>query len=128
MSRVDPTADDSRVRGEVTDAEWWAQVRRQRDLGQQTAGPAQLALWRMTKGRHVAEAVIRRVPGIGLELPPMGADRGPDRSMRNRWVLGYCFVYGYQFQRPSHFLGVTVAEYLLQPRVGKVVPQEREAL
>jgi len=52
----------------VTDAEWWAQVRRQRDLGQQTAGPAQLALWRMTKSRHVAEAVIRRVPGIGLEL------------------------------------------------------------
>jgi hypothetical protein len=52
----------------VTDAEWWAQVRRLRDQGQQTAGPAQLALWRMTKGRHVAEAVIRRVPGIGLEL------------------------------------------------------------
>jgi hypothetical protein len=43
-------------------------VRRQRDRGQQTAGPAQLALWRMTKGRHIAEAVVRRVPGIGLEL------------------------------------------------------------
>ena len=52
----------------MTDAEWWAQVRRQRDLGQQTAGPPQLALWRMTKGRHIAEAVVRRVPGIGLEL------------------------------------------------------------
>jgi hypothetical protein len=52
----------------MTDAEWWAQVRRQRDQGQQTAGPAQLALWRMTKGGQVAEAVIRRVPGIGLEL------------------------------------------------------------
>ena len=52
----------------MTDAEWWAQVRRQRDCGQRTAGPAQLALWRMTRGQHVAEAVIRRVPGIGLEL------------------------------------------------------------
>lgn len=52
----------------VTDAEWWAQVRQQRDQGQQTAGPAQLALWRMRKGRHIAEAVIRRVPGVGLEL------------------------------------------------------------
>jgi hypothetical protein len=31
------------------------------------AGPAQLALWCM-KGRHVAEAVVRRVPGMGLEL------------------------------------------------------------
>jgi hypothetical protein len=52
----------------VTDAEWWAQVRRLRDQGQQTAGPAQLALWRMKKSHHVAEAIIRRVPGIGLEL------------------------------------------------------------
>lgn len=52
----------------MTDAEWWAQVRRQRDEQHETAVPAQLALWRMTKGRHVAEAVIRRVPGIGLEL------------------------------------------------------------
>ena len=52
----------------MTEADWWAQVRRQRDLGQQAAGPAPLALWRMAKGRHVAEAVIRRVPGIGLEL------------------------------------------------------------
>ena len=52
----------------MTDAEWWAQVRRQRDPGQQTAGPAQLALWRLTKGGRVAEAAIRRVPSIGLEL------------------------------------------------------------
>lgn len=52
----------------MTDAEWWARVRRQRDEQHKTAGPAQLALWRMTKDRHVAEAVVRRVPGIGLEL------------------------------------------------------------
>ena len=69
----------------MTDAEWWAQVRRQRDLGQQTAGPAQLALWRMTKSRHVAEAVIRRVPGIGLELRyaldgELRRASGPERS------------------------------------------------
>jgi hypothetical protein len=32
------------------------------------AGPAQLALWRLRKGGQVAEAVTRRVPGIGLEL------------------------------------------------------------
>jgi hypothetical protein len=52
----------------VTDSDWWAQVRRQRDERQKAAGPPQLALWRLAKGRHVAEAVIRRVPGIGLEL------------------------------------------------------------
>ena len=48
----------------MTDADWWAGVRQQRDATKLR----ELPLWRLTKGAHVAAAAVRVVDGVGLEL------------------------------------------------------------
>ncbi len=50
----------------MTNSEWWDQVRRGR--AEASAPVTELQLWRLAKGRHVAEAKVRGVVGIGVEL------------------------------------------------------------
>jgi len=51
----------------MTEADFWAQVRQQRDE-QQPPSPGDRVLWCLLKGQQRAEAVVRLIDGLGTDL------------------------------------------------------------
>ncbi len=51
----------------MTNADWWLRVRQQR-AAVQPRQATDVELWRLTKGAHIAEAVVRLIDGLGTDL------------------------------------------------------------
>jgi hypothetical protein len=50
----------------MTNAEWWARVRKDREQSAAEHQPEHA--WTLTKGEHTAGLELRQVPGVGAEI------------------------------------------------------------